>query len=161
MTNNDVLIRLRYALELSNDQVRTLIAAGGSPLGPDQDLRTYLKPETDDDAVPVPDAVLDSFLDGLVLDRRGPPDPSRPPPPAVPLTNNSVLRRIRIALELKDTDVLGMLSEGGHRMSKSELSALFRRPDHRSYRACGDQVLRKFLRGLTFTLRPSSNSRAE
>ena len=52
--------------------------------------------------------------------------------------------------------MLGMLTLGGHPMSKGELTALFRKPTHKHYRDCGDQVLRNFLHGLTLTLRPDA-----
>ena len=131
-----------------------MIEAGGYPFGADEDLGAYLRKEEEEGFVLAPAPVLSAFLDGLVRERRGPPDPSRPPATSVEVTNNSVMRSLRIALQLRDTDIISMLSAAGHRMSKSELSALFRRPEHRSYRTCGDQVLRKFLRGLTLTLRP-------
>lgn len=149
-----MLRRLRYVLELDDAGVERLVELGGHPLAADEPMHAYLRKESEDGWVLAPDYVLEAFLDGLIQERRGAPDAAASPPRPVPLTNNGVLRRIRIALELRDTDVLAMLSAAGHRMSKSELSALFRRPDHRSYRECGDQVLRKFLRGLAVTLRP-------
>ena len=64
------------------------------------------------------------------------------------LTNNDILKKIRVALSLKDDEILEILKLSDFEMSKSELSALFRREDHIHYRECGDQVLRKFLNGL-------------
>jgi len=34
------------------------------------------------------------------------------------------------------------------RISKHELSAFFRKLDHKHYRECKDQILRKFLKGV-------------
>ncbi len=64
------------------------------------------------------------------------------------MTNNDVLKKLRIALELKDTDIIEILKLAGFQITKSELSALFRTPDHRNYKECGDQILRNFLNGL-------------
>jgi uncharacterized protein YehS (DUF1456 family) len=64
-----------------------------------------------------------------------------------------ILKKIRIALELREEDILSALKEGGMEISKSELGALFRAPDHRNFMACGDQLLRNFLKGLTVKYR--------
>lgn len=64
------------------------------------------------------------------------------------LTNNDILKKLRIALELKDDDIIHILKLADFTISKSELSALFRRDDHPNYVACGDQLLRNFLQGL-------------
>jgi uncharacterized protein YehS (DUF1456 family) len=64
------------------------------------------------------------------------------------LTNNDILKKLRIALSFKDTDVLECLHLADFKMTKSELSALFRNIDHPNYQECGDQVLRNFLNGL-------------
>ena len=64
------------------------------------------------------------------------------------MNNNAILRKIRIALELKDADMIRILEAAGMDISKSELSAFFRKPGHRNYVQCKDQLLRKFLTGL-------------
>lgn len=64
------------------------------------------------------------------------------------LNNNQILWKIRIALKLKDTDIIEILKLADFEISKSELSALFRREDHENYKECGDQILRRFLDGL-------------
>jgi len=64
------------------------------------------------------------------------------------MDNNIVLKQLRIALSLRSDDVLTILRAGGSAMSASEASALFRKPDARNYRQCGDQVLRQFISGL-------------
>ena len=79
-------------------------------------------------------------------------------PPTVPfgetfvytviMTNNTILKQLRIALELKDTDIIEILNLADFEISKSEVSALFRKEDHKNYKECGDQILRRFLSGL-------------
>lgn len=64
------------------------------------------------------------------------------------LTNNDIIKKLRIALELKDDDIIHILKLADFTISKSELSAIFRRDDHPNYVACGDQLLRNFLQGL-------------
>jgi hypothetical protein len=64
-----------------------------------------------------------------------------------------VLKKLRIAFELTDADMHEVFAGAGFAVSKPELSALFRQPGHRNYRACGDQMLRHFLKGLTMRLR--------
>ncbi len=64
------------------------------------------------------------------------------------MTNNDILKKLRIALELKDDDIVEILRLAEFEISKSELSAIFRREDHKNYKPCGDQLLRRFLNGL-------------
>jgi len=64
------------------------------------------------------------------------------------MTNNDILKKLRIALELKDTDIIDILKLADFELSKPELSALFRKEDHKNYKECGDQLLRRFLNGL-------------
>jgi len=64
------------------------------------------------------------------------------------LTNNDILKKLRVALELKDEDIVHILKLAEFEVTKSELTALFRKPDHPNYKECGDQLLRNFLNGL-------------
>lgn len=64
------------------------------------------------------------------------------------LTNNDILKKLRVALSFKDTDILECLELVDFKITKSELSAFFRSIDHPNYKECGDQVLRNFLNGL-------------
>lgn len=155
MSNNDVLRRLRYALNLSDEHMVAIFALADRDLTTDQVCALMAK-EGEEGAVECSDALLAGFLDGLILDRRGPRKPGAPVPAAPPeLTNNAILKKLRIALTLHEDAMLSILAAGGQPFSKGELTALFRKPDHKHYRACGDQVLRHFLQGLTQRLRPS------
>jgi uncharacterized protein YehS (DUF1456 family) len=64
------------------------------------------------------------------------------------MTNNDILKKLRIALNLRDTDIIEILKLADFEISKTELSALFRKEDHKNYKECGDQILRRFLNGL-------------
>ena len=64
------------------------------------------------------------------------------------MKNNDVLKKLRVALKLKDTDIIDILKLVDYEITKSQLSALFRKEDHKNYIVCQDQILRKFLNGL-------------
>jgi uncharacterized protein YehS (DUF1456 family) len=145
MTNNDILRRLRYALNLDNAGIIRLFTLGGHALS-QEDLDLLLKKDDEPGFVDCPDVLLSAFLDGLIKSRRGAQDTA--PEPAETLNNNLILRKIRIALELKDSDMIRILDAGGMEVSKPELSALFRKQGHRNFVYCRDQLLRKFLSGL-------------
>lgn len=147
MTNNDVLRSLRYILNINNDEVASLFALGGSTVAAEQ-IRLMLLHDTEDGYIPCSDELMADALDGLVYLKRG-KDESRPAPPQEkPITNNVVLKKCRVAFELKDTDMHEIMESVNFPVSKPEMSALFRKPGHKNFRECGDQFLRNFLKGL-------------
>jgi len=92
-------------------------------------------------------------LDGLILERRSPSDRPATKVSKSSINNNDILRKLRIAFEMKDTDMIETMEGVGFRVSKSEVSALFRATSHKHYMECGDQFLRNFLKGLTHRFR--------
>ena len=64
------------------------------------------------------------------------------------ITNNDIMKKLRVALKLRDTDIVEILKLADFEVSKTELSAIFRREDHENFMPCGDQLLRRFLDGL-------------
>lgn len=154
MTNNDILRRLRYALSINNDQMVEMFAKGNLTVSHAQ-LHGWLMKEAAEGEeqeagfVPCPDAALSQFLDGLIAVRRGVRDDA--PPQVIPnrINNNLILRKLRIALNFKEEEMLGTLKLADFNLSKSELTALFRSREHKHYQDCGDQILRNFLIGLT------------
>ena len=150
MTNNDLLRRLRYALSLKGETIAELCTLGGHDIGP-IDVLKLLKKEEEPGFVACADQVMDAFLDGLIVSRRGAhdPKPGSTRTADMALNNNLILRKLRIALELNDEAMLAILGKAGVQLSKSELSAMFRAKGHRNYKPCGDQMLRNFIRGLT------------
>lgn len=153
MINNDVLRSIRYALDLGDAKVVEIIKLAGCDLA-QSDLASFLKKEDEEGFVECGDEVMVSFLDGLIVHRRGKMEP-RPEQDKKPerLTNNTMLKKLRVAFELKEEDMHKVLELAGFGVSKPELSALFRVKGHKNYRACGDQLLRNFLKGLTIRLR--------
>ncbi len=151
MDNNDILRRLRYALNITDLRLIELFKLVGRDIAKSELEGIFLK-EGEPGYLPCGDELLGLLLDALVLDRRGAREGSgaRPGPrPGERLSNNDVLKRIRIALGLKDVDMIEIMRRAGASVSKSELNALFRARDQQNFRPCGDQFLRSFLVGLT------------
>lgn len=69
------------------------------------------------------------------------------------MTNNDILKKLRVALHLRNDEIIKILSLVDFKITESELNALFRREDHPNYKECGDQILRNFLNGLVIHLR--------
>lgn len=64
------------------------------------------------------------------------------------LTNNDIFKKLRVALQLRDDEIIEICKLVEFQVSKSELGAIFRNPDHPKFMECGDQFLRNFLNGL-------------
>ena len=156
VTNNDILRSIRYMLDLSDIKVAEIAKLADSDLDIDKDaVQRFLKNEDDAEYLNCPDRALACFLDGLIIHRRGRDETLPPRAPERRVSNNLALKKLRVAFELKDVDMHAIFAEAGFPLSKPELSALFRQPGHKHYRACGDQILRNFLKGLTARLRDS------
>ena len=148
MTNNDTLRRLRYALNLNNAQVAKLIGKTGKEMGTSE-VDRFLQRGDEGDVIEVSDTVLCRFLDGLIIEKRGPrPDGAIPEPLGV-LSNNEALKKLRIALEMRDDDMKAVFERAEFVVTKAELGSFFRKEGHRNYRKCSEQVLRKFIVGLS------------
>jgi uncharacterized protein YehS (DUF1456 family) len=148
MTHNDVLRSLRYLLNITDAKLCEIVRLGGGEVS-QAELVALLRKEDEEGYRACGDDLMARFLNGLVIYKRG-NDESRPPQPVeVPVTNNAILKKVRVAFELKESDIITLIEKSGLRVSKGELSAFFRRPDHRNYRACGDQFLRNLIKGLS------------
>ena len=162
MIHNDVLRRLRFALSLNDENTIAIFKLMGYDMEQEY-LASIMKKEQEPGFTPCRDKVLALFLDGLIIKNRGKQEGREPQvlKAGETLSNNEILRKIRIALTFKDEDIIKLMQLAGFRVSKGELSALFRRPDHRNYKPCGDQFLRNFLQGLTKKYRPETHFRDE
>ena len=154
MTNNEVIKSVRYTLEIKNKEVLQMIQACGVELTI-LDVVNLLKNEEDEGFLECSTETIYAFLDGLILQRRGPIDGPVKKISTSTIDNNTILRKLRIAFEMRDTDLIATIESVGLRISKSELSALFRAPSHKNFIKCGDQFLRNFLKGLTHRFRPN------
>jgi uncharacterized protein YehS (DUF1456 family) len=152
MINNDVLRSLRYLLNISDAQVAEIVELAGRPTS-EAEVSMQLKKDDEEGYQDCPDELMAHFLDGLVVFKRG-KDDSRPALPLeLPVTNNMVLKKLRVAFELKEDDMHAIMQSVDFPVSKPEMSALFRKFGHSNYRTCGDQFLRNFLKGLTLRVR--------
>ena len=152
MLNNDILRRLRYTFDLKDSKMIALFEKGGLATTREE-VSNWLKREEDAAFVRCTDLTLAHFLNGLIVDRRG----AKEGQPAIAeqrLDNNLILRKLKIALELKTDDMLETMEAGGLQVSPHELSAFFRRAHHQHYLVCEDQILRNFMRGLQLRFRP-------
>jgi len=156
MTNNDILKRIRYALDLGDFSVLEMTKNGGKDIT-SLDLNAFYRKEEEEGYKNCSNAVLNSFLDGLIIKKRG----TRPEKLSndssqeqksvkkiVVPRNNDVMKKLKIALKLKDEDIVEILKKLDFKISKSEINAFFRRSDHKNFRECGDQILRNFIQGL-------------
>lgn len=170
MDNNDILIRLRYALDLKNTEMIEIFKLGGVEVTKDELLKllTKTKGHYDEDEnladeeenMKCTNSMLDSFLNGFIIFKRGKqetkPGKENTPGPSInktPNVNNLLLKKVKIALQLTSEEMLEIFEDGGIMVSKGELGALLRKEGHKNYKECGDNFARKFLRGLTVRYR--------
>jgi len=152
MNNNDILRRIRYAFDYNDAKMIELFGLADHQVTRAQ-ISDWLKKEEDPAFLELDDTQLAIFLNGLIIDKRGKKEGEQPVPEKR-LNNNIIFRKLKIALNLKDEDVLAILLFADFRISKHELSAFFRKPDQTQYRPCKDQVLRYFLQGLQIKYHP-------
>jgi len=155
MDNNDVLRRLRYTFDYGDAKVIEIFAHAGAEVKRNL-VVAWLKKEEDPAYQECNDRMLATFLNGLIIEKRGKRDGPQPKPESH-LTNNAILMKLKIALSLQTEGMQEILKLGGRELSNHELSAFFRRPGHKHYRECQDQAMRNFLSGLQEKFGPGSS----
>ena len=151
MTNNDIIRQLRYTFDYDDDKMIELFTSAGVETTRAQ-VCDWLKKEEDESHVKIEDKDLAAFLNGFINEKRG----KKEGPQARPedsLNNNIIFRKLKIALNLTDVEIIAILDLANMRISKHELSSFFRNPSQRQYRKCNDQFLRNFLYGLQLKYR--------
>lgn len=146
MDNNDILRRLRYILDLSDDAVIDTYGKGGVTVTRAQ-ISDWLKKEGDEAFAIATDENLATFLNGLIVNFRGKKD-GQTPVAEVELNNNIVLRKLKIAFELESSELSKLMKMGGHDVSEAVLGSFSRNENHPKYKACNDQYLRALLKGM-------------
>lgn len=146
MNNNDILRRLRYTFDYDDSKIIAIFGLADLEVTREQ-ISDWLKKDDDPAFKECEDIQFASFLNGLIIDRRGKKEGEQPKPEKQ-LNNNIVFRKLKIAFDLKAEDILELLSSTDINISKHELSAFFRKPGHKHYRVCKDQILRNFLKGV-------------
>lgn len=154
MKANDILRRVRYILDLDDATMIAVFSAAERDVTREQ-ISAWLKRDGDPGYEEPTDAILATFLNGLINQQRGRKDGPQPDPEEN-LNNNVILVKLKIAFDLQADDMLSILSLADFYMSKHELSALFRRPGHKHFRDCKDQFLRNFLHGMQIKYRGTS-----
>lgn len=146
MTNNDILRRIRYTFDFNDSKMIAIFGLAGLEVTREQ-ISDWLKKDDDPAYKRCNDTQMATFLNGLINEKRGKKEGPQPEPEHV-LTNNIIFKKLKIALNLKDDDILGLLDSAEFRLGRHELSAFFRKPGHKHYRECKDQILRNFLKGM-------------
>lgn len=159
MTNNDILRRIRYIFDLNDTKMISVFGHADCKVTREQ-VSDWLKKDDDPAYIACNDTQLATFLNGFINLKRGKKDGPQPVPESK-LNNNIIFRKLKIALNLKNEDVLDILQLAELRISKHELSAFFRREDHKHYRVCKDQILRNFLKGVQLKYRPAAKPDAD
>lgn len=168
MNANDILTRLRYALDIKDAEMVEIFALGGieTTKAEVQDMLSKSKNSPDGAAADeeygkmIDNKTLESFLNGCVTLKRGPQEET---PETVKNQflmrddnrnmNNILLKKLKIALSLTSEEMIDILHDAGVTVSKSELSAVLRKEGHRNYKECGDRYARNFLKGLAHIYR--------
>ncbi|TRZ38618.1 DUF1456 family protein [Niallia circulans] len=164
MEIQDMVIRLRYALEIKNKEMVEIFKLGGVDVTVPEVIEILTKSddeeEENDDKLTCTTSMFDSFLNGLIIFKRGvqEPKPGMPNPPAQSSQkkehiNNLLLKRVKIAMSLTTDDMLDIFENAGLTVTKGELGALLRKEGHKNYKECGDKFARNFLKGLAVQYR--------
>ncbi|MBY6050230.1 DUF1456 family protein [Cytobacillus firmus] len=163
MDNNDILIRLRYALEIKNSEMAEIFKLGGEEVSVPEVVRILKKSdeeEENDGQIKLTNSMLNSFLNGFIIYKRGRQEPkpgqTNTPEPTIENysnINNILLKKIKIALSLTTEDMIDVFKKAGLNVSKGELGAFLRKEGHKNYKVCLDNFARNFLKGLTIKYR--------
>ena len=159
MTNNDILRRLRYTFDLKDAKMIKIFLSAGKTVTREQ-ISNWLKKDDHVDYVNCSDVTLATFLNGFINEKRGKKEGEQPAPEKK-LSNNIILTKLKIALNLKSEDIIAIMDLASFTISKPELSALFRKPEHKHYRGCKDQFIRNFLHGLQIRYRDNVDEKSE
>lgn len=173
MINNDILIRLRYALDIKDTDMVEIFKLGGIEIAKEDVQKMLYNPKKSDDSVmkeeefkitkdmeKCSNVMLESFLNGFIVFKRGVQESRTGEEKKQVLmikdnknVNNIMLKKVKIALDLSSEDMIDILELAGVTVSKGELSAVFRKEGHRNYKECGDRYARNFLKGLAIRYR--------
>ena len=146
MSNNDVLRSLYFIFNLNEESLIKIFSLADRVISGDK-ICSWLKSEEDPEFISCSDEEILSCLDGLIYENRGKKE-GVAPQRNQQLTNNLILKKVKIALSLKNEEVLSIFESVDIEMKEYEINAFFRKQDHKNYRKCKDKLLRNFLKGL-------------
>ncbi|MGB1263903.1 MAG: DUF1456 family protein [Cognaticolwellia sp.] len=146
MTNNEVLQHIRYIFTLSNAQILEIFQLAQCPKT-EAEIHDFFRKNGEPSFARLADNVLASFLDGLIIHCRGAKEGVQAQLNQS-INHNIIFNKVKIALALKADDIITLLDAAELTLSKHELSAFFRKPEHKHYRVCTTDTLLKFFNGL-------------
>ena len=150
MINNDLLRRISTILGFNDEKILAVFKLGQGSITSEQ-LVNIFKEKNDSNYKALLDVEFASFLNGLIIEKRGPKEGPQHPTEQM-LSNNIIFNKLKIALSLKADEVISILELAELSFGKYELSAFFRNVNHKHYRDCSDDVLSTFLKGLKIKL---------
>tara|TARA_R110002167_G_scaffold132972_3_gene317483 strand:- start:5599 stop:6078 length:480 start_codon:yes stop_codon:yes gene_type:complete len=146
MTNNEVLQHIRYIFAFSNEKISAIFKLAECTKT-DDEINNFFCKNGEPAFTRIADNVLASFLDGLIIEFRGAKAGAQAQLEQV-INNNIIFNKVKIALALKADEIISLLSSAELTLSKHELSAFFRKPEHKHFRSCNDDTLLKFFNAL-------------
>jgi len=144
---NEILYHIQKALNLSIEEMIKAYTLEEYKMETSH-LEALLKRRNDEGFMLCSYEELGLFLDGLVTLKRGPSPTKKNAEESVELTNNLILKKLRIALELKEAETEIIFSLGEAELNKQQLASLFRKEGHKNFKECSDELLTAFLDGL-------------
>jgi uncharacterized protein YehS (DUF1456 family) len=157
MDNNVIFRKIRYIFDLGDDQMISIFAQAEREVTR-AEVSDWLKRDDHEDFKPLRDKDFATFLNGFINKRRGKREGPQPKPEKS-LNNNLIFKKLKIALNFRDTDILEAYELADFKISKGEINNVFRNPNHSKYVVCKDQFLRNFLEGLQLKFRPESEQK--
>jgi len=147
LKTNDILYKIQKALNLSQEEMLEAYKLADYKMESSH-LDSLLKRRQDEGSKLCSYEELGVFLDGFVILKRGPSPKKSNNDEAVELTNNLILKKLRIALELKEAETEIIFSLGEAKLSKQQLASLFRKEGHKNFKECSDELIMAFLDGM-------------
>ena len=147
MKINDILYKIKTALSLDNETILEIYKLVEYEMS-EEHLINILKKHQDKDYEDATYEELGLFLDGLVILKRGPSDKVQDEDTVIELTNNLILKKIRVAMELKESELVILFALAEVTLTKRQIGSLFRKEGTKNFKACSDELLMAFLDGL-------------
>lgn len=153
MRTNDIFRKLTQSLPLTVEQIQALFAPSDIDLS-DKEVANLLKTDYQPGFEAMPEYILIIFLNNVIDQKRGKKADAQPEvvDKHHKISNNDVLKKLRIAFNLHEQDVRDALKLATIELTKSDLSALFRKPGHVNYKVCDDSLVLDFIEGLGLLL---------
>jgi len=147
MQINDILFKIKKALSLDEKSMQEAYALANYEMSSER-LSNILKRRQDKGYEEATYEELGIFLDGLVILKRGPSDKVQKDDAVVELSNNLILKKIRVAMELKEAELIILFALAEVTLTKRQIGSLFRKEGSKNFKACSDELLMAFLDGL-------------